>query len=314
MTQILKCENLTKIYKSKTEVRAVDNISFSIEESEIVGLLGPNGAGKTTTIKLLCRLINPTSGRIWINETDIIKNSCFAFKKISNVLEGNRNIYWRLTVKENLTFFAGLMGYSYKNCKKRIDELIYTFGLKEKTNTEARFLSRGTQQKLAIACALIKNTDILLLDEPTLGLDVESTYEIQNLLKDEIMSKRRTILLSSHNMKVIENVCKRAIVINNGKIIADEKIETLKEFFRVNAYKFEIEGRIDNQVKEGFQKISLSTKYTENSSKTEIIIELKDFMVIYRLLEVLKDSNAKLLSITKIEPDFEDIYLKLIRK
>ena len=129
-----------------------------------------------------------------------------------------------------------------------------------------------------------------------------------------MVNKGRTILLSSHNMRVIENVCERVIVINKGKIVADEKLDSLKDFFKVNAYKFEIDGRIDNKVKEEFQKISLGTKYTENSSKTEIIIELKDFMIIYKLLETLKDNNVKLLSITRIEPDFEDIYLKLVQK
>jgi ABC-2 type transport system ATP-binding protein len=311
---MLRCEKLVKIYKGKTEVRAINDISFSINDAEIVGLLGPNGAGKTTTIKSLCCLINPSSGKIWIDGIDVTKNPYFAYNKIASVLEGNRNIYWRLTVKENLIFFAGLMGYSYKYRKDQIDELINIFKLKEKTNTEARFLSRGMQQKLAIACALIKDTEIILLDEPTLGLDVESTHEVQNLLKNEMVNKGRTILLSSHNMRVIENVCERVIVINKGKIVADEKLDSLKDFFKVNAYKFEIEGRIDNKVKEEFQKISLGTKYTENSSKTEIIIELNDFMIIYKLLETLKDNNTKLLSITRIEPDFEDIYLKLVQK
>jgi len=311
---MLRCEKLVKIYKGKTEVRAIDDISFSINDAEIVGLLGPNGAGKTTTIKSLCCLINPSSGKIWIDGIDVTKNPYFAYNKITSVLEGNRNIYWRLTVKENLIFFAGLMGYSYKYRKDQINELINIFKLKEKTNTEARFLSRGMQQKLAIACALIKDTEIILLDEPTLGLDVESTHEVQNLLKNEMVNKGMTILLSSHNMRVIENVCERVIVINKGKIVADEKLDSLKDFFKVNAYKFEIEGRIDNKVKEEFQKISLGTKYTENSSKTEIIIELNDFMIIYKLLETLKDNNAKLLSITRIEPDFEDIYLKLVQK
>lgn len=312
--QILKCENLTKIYKNKKEILAVDNISFSIEKGEIVGLLGPNGAGKTTTIKSLCCLINPTSGKIWINETDIIKNPYYAFEKISAVFEGNRNVYWRLTVRENLSFFAGLMGYSYRNFKERIDELINIFGLKEKMNTEARFLSRGMQQKLAIACAFIKDTDILLLDEPTLGLDVESTHEVQDLLKEEILSRGKTILLSSHNMGVVENTCKRIIVINKGNIVADEQIEVLKDFFRVNAYRFGIEGRVSEYVKEEFQKISLGVKFTENSSKTEIVIEFKDSIEIYRLLKILENDNARLLSINMVEPNFEEIYLKLVKK
>jgi ABC-2 type transport system ATP-binding protein len=312
--QILACDHLTKIYKHrKRDVRAVDDISFTINQGDIVGLLGPNGAGKTTTIKCLCHLINPTTGKIVIDGRDIGRHSRFAFEKIAAVLEGNRNVYWRMSTFENLKLFAGLQGYSYRQVKSTIDELIGVFGLQEKITTEARFLSRGMQQKLAIACAFIKNTDILLLDEPTLGLDVEMTHEVLNLLKKKISAEGKTILLSSHNMGVVEDVCERVIIINHGKIIADEKITKIKEFFQVNTYTFEVEGEINQGIQEEFIQKFLGVKFSTDKTETHITVDLKDSAKIYEVLDILKQRNIKLLSIQNVEPDFEEIYLKLVR-
>jgi len=312
--RILQCEHLTKIYKTKRKkIRAVDDISFSIDRGELVGLLGPNGAGKTTTIKSLCRLINPTSGSIVIDGTDVIRHPHTAFEKVAAVLEGNRNVYWRMSVKENLRLFAGLQGYSSRQVKARMDGLIGLFGLRDRVNSEARFLSRGMQQKLAIACALIKNTDILFLDEPTLGLDVEATYEVRRLLKEQIASEGKTILLSSHNMGVVEDVCRRVIIINHGKIVANEEIKRIKEFFQVNTYRFEVEGEINAEIRDEFSKRFLGVRFLSDKAKTEITIDLKDSMRIYEVLEILKNKGSKLLSIQNIEPDFEEIYLEMVR-
>jgi len=312
--QILQCEDLTKIYKTKKKkIHAVDHISFSINRGELVGLLGPNGAGKTTTIKSLCRLINPTSGSIVIDGTDVIRHPRTAFEKIAAVLEGNRNVYWRMSTKENLRLFAGLQGYSSRQVKTKMDGLIDLFGLRDKINTEARFLSRGMQQKLAIACALIKNTDILFLDEPTLGLDVEATYEVRRLLKEKIASEGKTILLSSHNMGVVEDVCRRVIIINHGKIVADEEIKRIKEFFQVNSYRFEVEGEINAGTQDEFTKRFLGVRFSSDKTRTEITIDLKDSMRIYEVLEILKEKGSKLLSIQNVEPDFEEIYLEMVR-
>lgn len=311
---ILECRGLCKIYKTrKQKIKAVDNVWFSIRKGEIAGLLGPNGAGKTTTIKCLCRLLNPTSGEISIYGTDVIKHPRFAFEKIAAVLEGNRNVYWRMSTKENLRLFAGLHGYSARQVKTQIEELVDLFGLREKINTEARFLSRGMQQKLAVACALIKKTDILLLDEPTLGLDVEATYEVRNLLKQNVAAQGKTILLSSHNMGVVEHLCERVIIINQGNIIADEKIEKIKEFFKVNTYKFEIKGEIDDTLKAEFSNKFLGAKFVKDKTKTAIYIDLKDSMRIYEVLDILRKQNIKLLNLQSTEPDFEKIYLKLVK-
>ncbi len=311
---LIYCENLTKVYKNKTIiVRAVDGISFTLNKGEIVGFLGPNGAGKTTTIKCLCRLINPTSGRIFIDGVDVIKKPNYAFEKVAAVLEGNRNVYWRMSAKENLEFFAGLMGYNKRKVKGQIDELIELFGLKEKINTESRFLSRGMQQKLALACALIKNTDVLLFDEPTIGLDVETTNEVKELLRTKIAQSGKTILLSSHNMKLVEDVCDRVIIINKGKIIADEAVSKLKKFFAINTYRFEVTNSIDETIKGELSQRFSGVKFTTDKIKTYIDIDINELMQIYDVLEILRRKNVNLISITNIEPDFEEIYLRLVK-
>ncbi|MDW8110619.1 MAG: ABC transporter ATP-binding protein, partial [Candidatus Bipolaricaulota bacterium] len=238
---VLQVKNLTKVYRSRRrgDIVAVDNVSFRVYKNEVVGLLGPNGAGKTTTIKSICTILRPTSGEIWVDGADAIRNPRAALEKVAAVLEGNRNIYWRLTVRDNLEFFAGLQGQSLRSVRSYIDELIEMFNLQEKVKEQARTLSRGMQQKLAVACALVKRTPILLLDEPTLGLDVETSYELRWILKRMAEQGQRTILLSSHDMNVVQDICERVIIINHGRIVVDDRIENLKRLFTASAYRFE---------------------------------------------------------------------------
>src|SRR4029077_21249393 len=152
---IVSVEDLTKVYRSRRrgEVRAVDGVSFDVRPGEIVGLLGPNGAGKTTTIKCLCTLVTPTSGRIVVDGVDARERPRAAVQKLAAVLEGTRNIYWRLSARENLEFFAALQGISRSSISSLIDGLLERFRLTEQRNADARTLSRGMQQKLAVACA-----------------------------------------------------------------------------------------------------------------------------------------------------------------
>ncbi len=311
---MLKVEDLKKVYKSNGKrIEALVGLSFSLNKGEIVGLLGPNGAGKTTTIKSICTLLLPSSGKIFIKGVDIFRNPAFALKNIAAVLEGNRNIYWRLTVRENLEFFAGLQGLAGRNIKEDVKEIIEFFHLEEKRNVQARLLSRGMQQKLAVACAFIKNTDILLLDEPTLGLDVESTYELKNLIREKAELDGKTILLSSHNMGLVEDVCKDVIIINKGKIVVKDKVDNLKNFFRVNAYIFEVEGRIAEEDKRKMEKEFLFVKFQEDKDKTQIEVELKDILRIYDVMDFLRQNRLALRSVKNKEPDFEEVYLKIVK-
>lgn len=312
---VLHVEDLVKIYRSRRqgEVKAVDRVSFSVHPHEVVGLLGPNGAGKTTTLKCIASLIRPTSGRIWVDGVDALRQPRRALEKIAAVLEGNRNVYWRLTVRDNLEFFAGLQGLPLRRVRGYIDELIEMFDLKEKVNTQARALSRGMQQKLAVACALVKQTPLLLLDEPTLGLDVETSYELRWVLKEMAERGERTILLSSHDMSVVQDICERVIIINQGRIVVDDRIENLKRLFQASAYRFEIEGHLDpkqeERIKERFELVRIS----RTDHRTIIEADVLDGQSVYEIIDVLKESGARLESVGRQDPDLEEIFLRIVR-
>lgn len=312
---VLHVKNLTKIYRSRRrgDTVAVDNVSFSVRKNEIVGLLGPNGAGKTTIIKSICTILRPTSGEIWVDGADAIKSPRAALEKVTAVLEGNRNIYWRLNVRDNLEFFAGLQGQSLRSVKSYIDELIEMFNLKEKVNEQARVLSRGMQQKLAVACALVKRTPILLLDEPTLGLDVETSYELRWILKRMAERGERTILLSSHDMNVVQDICERVIIINHGKIVVDDRVENLRRLFSASAYRFEIEGLLspsqEHKLKEQFDLI----KINRDGQRTVIEAELLDGQRVYEIIDVLRENGCRLESVGKQYPNLEEIFLRIVK-
>ncbi len=312
---VLRVKNLKKIYRSRRrgETIAVDGVSFKVHKNEVVGLLGPNGAGKTTIIKSICTILRPTSGEIWVDGIDAIRNPCAALEKVTAVLEGNRNVYWRLTVRDNLEFFAGLQGQSLRSVRAYIDELIELFNLKEKVNEQARALSRGMQQKLAVACALVKRTPILLLDEPTLGLDVETSYELRWILKRMAERGERTILLSSHDMNVVQDICERVIIINHGKIVVDDKIENLQKLFTASAYRFEIAGHLSPQQQHKLTEQFDMIKISADGSRTIIEAELLNSQKVYEIIDVLRENGCQLESVGKQYPDLEEIFLRIVK-
>lgn len=310
---ILTVENLSKTYnvrKSKP-IKAVDCISLEAYPGEILGILGSNGAGKTTTVKMICGLIRPDSGRILINGKDNFKQRSVAMEHISAVLEGNRNIYWRLTVRENLEFFAGLKGKDPRAIKKEIDYYIDFFGLGTKKNETASKLSRGMQQKLAIAVAMITGSELVLLDEPTLGLDVKTSYDIRELLKQIAAENGRTVLLTSHDMNVVQDVCERVIIINNGRIIAQDKVSNLMRLFDVKAFKFVAEGSLSENLKQALAQIP-HLSLAEEEMNTVITLNLEETRNFYRVVELLGSENVLLLSINRQEINFEQVFMGIL--
>lgn len=307
---MIRVENLSKIYRSRRkEIHAVDSISFDVKEGEIVGILGPNGAGKTTTIKSILGLIIPDSGRIYINGREVGINDRWRYKLIAAVLEGNRNVYWRLTVKENLEFFAGLQGIPPSKVKNRIDSLLEKFELSSRRNDQVRMLSRGMKQKVSVAAAFIRETPILFLDEPTLGMDVQSSIDLRKTLKELVKNDGKTVLLSSHDMKVVEEVCERVIILKNGKIIANGKIDKLKALFKTSAYEVFHEGEIPDELKKKLEDSFLNVHF----GNMRFTAELKDDSRIYDLMELLKTYNVRIKSLKSVEPDFERVYIELVK-
>lgn len=311
MDTALEVKNLNKVYPQwrGESTTALKDVSFSIDEGEIVGFLGPNGAGKTTTIKCICGLVKPTSGGIKIFNYDGVNNNKKAIERTSAVLEGNRNIYWRLTARENLEFFGGLQGRSKSEIEDQIQKYLQMFDLQEKENTPARKLSRGMQQKLALSCALIRGTDLLLLDEPTLGLDVQTSMELRRFIKKLTDDGEKTILLSSHDMNVVEDVCERVIIVNDGKIVTDDKVSNLKELFNVRVYEIHLNGRPDLK---GIKEVAPEAKVKDKNGKKVLHVRLEDPQSFYDIVNFLQERKAEIDEVRNMETDLENIFMEII--
>ena len=221
---MIKIENLVKRYGDKT---AVDDISFTVEEGEIVGFLGPNGAGKTTTMSILTGYLSSTSGKAEINGIDILEKPIEAKRQIGYLPE-MPPLYLEMTVKEYLNFI-----YDLKDCKlnreKHLKEIADTVKITDVYNRVIRNLSKGYRQRVGIAQALVGNPRVIIFDEPTVGLDPKQIIEIRNLIKD--LGKNHTVILSTHILPEVQAVCDRIIIINKGKIVANEKTENIDSLF-----------------------------------------------------------------------------------
>ncbi|MEC0093722.1 ABC transporter ATP-binding protein [Paenibacillus macquariensis] len=316
MEKIIEVRGISKAYgkrKTKEKIHAVRDVSFDVNRGEVLGLLGPNGAGKTSTIKMLCGLLESDAGSITINGLDIYKKRLKALEHISAVLEGNRNLYWRLTVRENLEYFAGNRGYSRKQVAYQADKLLEQFNLKDKENELVNGLSRGMQQKLAIAVALLANTDVILLDEPTLGLDVEVSYELRNILNRIVKEEKRTIIISSHDMPVVQELCDRVIIINKGEVVIDDRVENLLRLFETRAYSIKLGEELSiNQKNKLLSRFPLST-YKASSHETIVEVNLEHGQDIYELFDLLKEEGTMVESIDRITIDFEQVFMQIVK-
>ena len=213
--------NLTKVYGKQ---KALDNVSLSIGDGEIVGLLGPNGAGKSTMMKILTCFIPPTSGEATVCGDDIFDNPMEIKKSVGYLSEQNP-LYMDMYVREFLLFVAGVHKIERKLRKDRVEEIIALTGLEKEANKKIEALSKGYKQRVGIAQALIHDPKVLILDEPTTGFDANQLVEIRNLIKQ--IGKTKTILLSTHIMQEVEAVCSRVIIINNGRLVADDETKHL---------------------------------------------------------------------------------------
>jgi ABC-2 type transport system ATP-binding protein len=215
----IEVSNITKIYDKQ---KALNNISFSTKEAEIVGFLGPNGAGKSTLMKILTTYINATKGTASVNGHDVFAEKKNVQRSVGYLPEHNP-LYTELYVREYLNFNADV----YKVSKQRINEVIKLTGLSTESHKKIGQLSKGYRQRVGLANALLHNPDVLILDEPTTGLDPNQLVDIRNLIKT--VGKEKTVFLSTHIMQEVEAMCDRVIIINNGEIVADKYLDDLKQ-------------------------------------------------------------------------------------
>lgn len=220
----IEISNISKLYGKQ---KALDNVSFTIKQGEIIGLLGPNGAGKSTLMKIVSCFIPATEGHVKVCGLDVVENSLEVRQKIGYLPENNP-LYLEMYVKEYLEFVAGI--FKLPNKKQRIAEIIELTGLQIEQHKKIGMLSKGFRQRVGLAQAFIHNPEVLILDEPTSGLDPNQLIEIRNLIKE--IGKTKTVLFSSHIMQEVEAICDRIIILNHGKIIADGSAKDLERLWK----------------------------------------------------------------------------------
>ena len=301
--KVLEAYNLKKTYrKNKQVVEAVKDVSLTIAAGEVLAFLGPNGAGKTTSIKMMAGLIQPDAGGVRITGKNPHRNSA-ALQHVGAVLEGNRNVYWRLTPQENLEYFGVLKGLSHQKARKSGKALLEKFGLQEKRKTPVQQLSRGMQQKLAFAVALVHQPQLLLLDEPTLGLDVQATEDVKVLVR-EVAASGCAILLTTHQLNIAEELAGRVAIIQKGEIITELPTIELVRKFSGTTYKIEMETKLDEVRLEKLERINVNIEDNK-------IIYIDEIDLVYQVLEILKPLPLQF--VQKEEADLTQIFLKLIR-
>lgn len=215
----IEVENISKVYG---EQKALDNVSFSVNKGEIVGFLGPNGAGKSTLMKILTTYINATEGKAEVNDFDVLESKQQVQKSVGYLPEHNP-LYLDMYVREYLAFNANV----YKTNKTRVNDVIELTGLTPEAHKKIGQLSKGYRQRVGLANALLHEPDVLILDEPTTGLDPNQLVDIRHLIKT--VGENKTVFLSTHIMQEVEAICDRVIIINKGKIVADKKLQELRD-------------------------------------------------------------------------------------
>ena len=308
---MIEVKNVTKKYGSTI---AVDNISFDVKDGEVVGFLGPNGAGKSTTMNMITGFIEPTSGQIIINGNDISRRPRKAKKDIGYMPE-NVPLYYELTTKEFITYIAELKMVKRNERKEQVEKVIADVGLEEVKNKLIRNLSRGYKQRVSMAGALIGNPDVIILDEPTVGLDPKQITEIRNLIKD--LGKKHTVILSSHILSEVSQICERVVIINKGKIVAIDTPENLEKSAREkNGISVTVEDLKDNMknLKEKIKEIDNIelVKDNEDGTKQYIITTSSNIDLRKRLFEVLPKEEIVIFELKKTETTLEDAFIKLI--
>lgn len=301
--------NLTKKFGSQ---RAVDNISFEVKTGEILGFLGPNGAGKTTTMKILTCYIAPSDGDAKVNDLSILEQQDEIKKKIGYLPENNP-LYYDMPVLDYLKFVADLQGVRKDKIQERIGQMVYVCGLNIEKHKKIGELSKGFRQRVGLAQAMIHDPEILILDEPTTGLDPNQIVEIRKLIKE--LGKHKTVILSTHILPEVESTCDRILIINNGKIVADGTADMLRqrargeELLRVQIGEPQDRDEVANSLK---MLDSVAIVDFDKNIKNSFLVTSKSNRSSRRdIFQLCVVKNWVLTEMTPIETKLEDIFREL---
>ncbi|WP_435064630.1 ABC transporter ATP-binding protein [Halobaculum sp. EA56] len=309
-TAALAVEGLTKRFGSGDDaVRAVDDVSFAVERGSVVGLLGPNGAGKTTLIKSILGTVIPDEGTVRVLGRDATEGRRAVYADVDAMLEGARNDYWRLTVRENLRYFATIGGVDPDSVADRHDRLLDRLELTGKADTPVRELSRGMKQKVSLASVLAGGAELVFLDEPTLGLDVEGSRTLRRELRRLAEEEALTVVVSSHDMRVIEDVCDRVIVMSAGAVVADEAVERLLgavDDYRVRVASDDLSPATVDDLRGRFDVAD-----ADASADPPVLAVRTDGDAVYDLFDALRAAGVTLDRVDTVERSLEDVFVRL---
>ncbi|MEZ7916678.1 MAG: gliding motility-associated ABC transporter ATP-binding subunit GldA [Polaribacter sp.] len=286
--------SVSKSYKSQ---KALNNISFSADKGQIIGFLGPNGAGKSTMMKILTGFIKPDQGAVFIDDIDVLKNSIAAQKVIGYLPEHNP-LYAEMYVREYLQFQAAI----YKVAKSQIEDCIEKVGLTLEANKKIHQLSKGYQQRVGIAAAILHNPKVLILDEPTTGLDPNQIIEIRALIQE--LGKNKTVLFSTHIMQEVEAVCDRVIIIKKGEILVDKKLEELQDS-KQQIIEVTFNTLFDEMI---FQKLSNLSSVKNTSDNNWQLTFSSDKDMRSKIFDLAQEHNLKILSLTAQNKNLETLF------
>ncbi|MCX8063692.1 MAG: ABC transporter ATP-binding protein [Candidatus Hydrogenedentes bacterium] len=303
-------------FVKRKEACAADHITFGIRPGEIMGLLGPNGAGKTTTVKMISGLVLPDRGEVYVDGMNVVKHRKEILSRIGVVLEGTRTSMWPLTPLENLYYYGNLRNVRGKVLKERANQLLDFIGLSEKKDVEVRRLSRGQKQKLAICIALIADPKILLLDEPTTGLDVQSSRSIKDKILELTKEHNRSVLVTTHDMNVAQELCDRIGIINKGKLIACKPTAELLELFSKQIFEVRVDRTPDSSF---FDLLPASIRLLEIEQSYEgpvLVLQFPESYEdrsesFYSFIEKCRSHNLQIRSITQKQVNLEYVFLQL---
>lgn len=305
--------------KSPTQwLTAVDGVSLQIQRGEVFGLLGPNGAGKSTTIRMLCTLLEPTSGSARVNGFDVVRQGEKVRASLGTVLAGERSIYWKLSARENLEYFAALYHIPPAIARQRVDELLERLELVGRANDLVEKYSTGMKQRVAIGKALLARPPVILLDEPTLGLDPQAARRVRELV-GELKAEGHTILLTTHYMEEADQLSDRIGIIDQGKIIALDTPEALKarigqkDVIRLEVHDWQAEMAALLQRLPSIE--NLAARPLAGESMWEVSLHAASSRaVLPGIIERLNTNGTHLVNMNIVKPSLEDVFIQLTGK
>jgi ABC-2 type transport system ATP-binding protein len=305
---IIEVKNLTKMFGKFT---AVDDISFNVKKGEIFGLLGPNGAGKSTTLRMLSTLSRPTKGTATIGGYDTVKNDT-EVRKLIGIVSEKMIIYNRLTAKENLWFFGSLFNIPKDTLTKRIDELLELVQLTKWKDAQVGTFSTGMRQRMNVVRALLNMPQVLFLDEPTLGLDPQSSVEIRDFIKKLNQENGTTVIITTHMMVDADLLCDRIAIVDHGKIIALDTSTNLKKIISggdTMIIKLEIANLTPDLIT-SIKSLKCADAVTqENSTQLHIIVHGEE--AFDTIIDAVREKNGKITSMENLQPTLEDVFLHI---